>query len=145
MEITSIDVQHAYLKLKQYVYYDKTDLRLRRRLAEFECSDQFSEKFGKVATVLNSKEPWATDLFKQWLGEIAFRLVPKKVVHDRATPANPSGEGTYITNIPSSSVTVSAVNYFFDGPIELHLVAVLWIMKEGKYLDASLGSECRGS
>jgi hypothetical protein len=45
----------------------------------------------------------------------------------------------------SQSVNVETVNYFFDDPIELHLIAVLWLMREGRHLDAKFLPECCGS
>ena len=46
---TGTEVETAYRKLKSYVYYDKTDLRLRERLAKFECSEKFQANL-KAAT-----------------------------------------------------------------------------------------------
>lgn len=147
MLVDSEKVMTAYRKLKHYVYYDKTDLRLRKSLAEFECADDFDDKLAAVQTVLNSKEPKRHRDFKRWLEEIDFRLVPKKIKWGGCEDDTElSGQGRFITNVTSNShVEVEKVNYFFDGPIELHLIAVLWIMLEGRYLDAQLGSECCGS
>ncbi len=40
---------------------------------------------------------------------------------------------------------VEKVNYFFVGPIQLHLIAVLWLMVQGRILDQQLTSDCYGS
>lgn len=147
MLVDSEKITTAYRKLKHYVYYDKTDLRLRNRLAEFECSPDFDDKLDIVLTVLTSEKPWRCAAFKQWLKEIDYRLVPKKVKLGGPQDDDDSGDsGRFITNVTSTShVEVEKVNYFFDGPIEIHLIAVLWIMLEGRYLDAQLGAECCGS
>jgi len=147
MLVDSEKITTAYRKLKHYVYYDKTDLRLRKRLAEFECAADFDDKLAAVQAVLNSDEPWRHRDFKRWLKKIDFRLVPKKIKWGGPEDDPESGEkGRFITNVTSTShVEVEKVNYFFDGPIELHLIAVLWIMLEGRYLDAQLGPECCGS
>lgn len=146
MKITDKDVETAYRKFKSYVYYEKTDLCLRSRLAEFECAHDFEERLQAVWHVVSRDKPHAHKKFKEWLGEIDFRLVPKRL--SLAKGAAGSSEGRFITNVtdPNAGVIeVETVNYFFDGPIELHLIAVLWLMKEGFHIDAELVEECCGS
>lgn len=76
---TGTEVQIAYRKLKSYVYYDKTDLRLRERLAKFESSPKFLEKLKGVEEVADAAEPSRDIKFKQWLRQIDFRVVPKRL------------------------------------------------------------------
>jgi len=147
MRVTEAQVDLAYRKLKSLVYYDKTDLRLRARLAAFECAETFDAKLASVHKVVNAERPSADRQFRRWLREINFRLVPKKL---KAGPQDRSDDhpdqGRFITNVTTaSSIAIEKVNYFFDGPIELHVVAVLWIMLEGRVLDAALGDVCCGS
>ena len=147
MTIVGTEIETAYRKLKSYVYYDKTDLRLRERLAKFECSTQFSEKLKVVAEVAGSAAPSEDRRFKRWLKSIDFRIVPKKLgtLSDNDA-ASPKDDGKFITNVTSAEqIKVDTVNYFFDGPIELHLIAVLWLMREGRHLDEQLLPECCGS
>ena len=137
------EVETAYRKLKSYVYYDKTDLRLRERLAKFECSEKFQANLKSVLAVADAKSPVLDKRFKQWLSQIAYRVVPKKLF---AKTAGDEGAGKFITNVTSATaIEVETVNYFFDGPIELHLISVLWLMREGRYLDAEFLPECCGS
>lgn len=147
MRVTKSQVDTAYRKLKSLVYYDKTDLRLRARLAEFECAKGFSPRLAAVHKVVNSEAPDRDKRFNRWVKNIGFRLVPKKLKQgpqDRLE-ADPDS-GRFITNVTTTpSIEIEKVNYFFDGPIELHLIAVLWIMIEGRHLDAQLGTECCGS
>ncbi len=147
MLINREQVDIAYRKLKSYVYYDKTDLRLRKTLAEFECSADFDEKLETVHAVVNSTQPTRHKDFDAWLRKINFRVVPKKIKWVTKEPdSDESANGKFITNVTSTAqIEVEKVNYFFDGPIELHLIAVLWIMQEGRFLDAQLGHECCGS
>lgn len=147
MQVTESQVDLAYRKLKSLVYYDKTDLRLRARLAAFECAKDFDSKLAAVHDVVNSASPATDRRFRRWVKSVGFRLVPKKL---KAGPQEISADqpkhGRYITNVTTApSIEVEKVNYFFDGPIELHLIAVLWIMLEGRHLDALLGAECCGS
>lgn len=147
MAATGTEIETAYRKLKSYVYYDKTDLRLRARLAKFECSDKFEANLQVVQQVADAVNP-ASDLrFKRWLRHIGSRVVPKKLAPARSeTLAAGESAGKFITNVTSApSVEVETVNYFFDGPIELHLIAVLWLMREGRHLDAKFLPECCGS
>lgn len=146
----NLDLKHvetAYRKLKRLVYYDKTDLVLRQRLADFECDASFRRNLLAVKKVLNSDDPLQERLFKRWLKEISFRVVPKNYENNGASLSSDSDkEGKFISNVTSAKTYhVSRVNYFFDGPIEIHLIAVLWIMFEGRVLDNQLGTECYGA
>lgn len=147
MAATGTEIETAYRKLKSYVYYDKTDLRLRERLAKFECSNQFEANLKTIQQVADTANPASDPRFKRWLRRIDCRVVPKKLGPARsATLATDEAAGKFITNVTSGpSVEVETVNYFFDGPIELHLIAVLWLMREGRHLDAKLLPECCGS
>ena len=147
MRIAGSEIETAYRKLKSYVYYDKTDLRLRERLAKFECSPQFLDQLKAVREVADSDTPSKDSRFKKWLTAIGFRVVPKKLKALRAEDAAIAGDGgKFITNVTSvDAIEVETVNYFFDGPIELHLIAVLWLMREGHHLDEKLLPECCGS
>jgi hypothetical protein len=147
MRVTEVQVNLAYRKLKSLVYYDKTDLRLRARLAVFECAEAFDAKLAAVHKVVNAERPFADRQFRRWLSEIGFRLVPKKLKPGKQDQSdNQPGQGRFITNVTTAStIEIEKVNFFFDGPIELHLIAVLWIMLEGRVLDSALGGECCGS
>jgi len=145
-----LSIEHirlAYRKLKRLVYYDKTDLCLRLRLAEFECDPAFEKRLLAVEKLVNSENPISNPLFNRWLKETNFRIVPKKLDNNEClTTDNKTDDGKFLSNVTSAEVfNVTKVNYFFDGPVELHLIAVLWIMTEGRFLDAQLGDECYGS
>ena len=79
MEIAGSEIETAYRKLKSYVYYDKTDLRLRERLAKFECSPKFANKLRAVREVADSHMPSTDERFRKWLTAIDFRVVPKRL------------------------------------------------------------------
>jgi hypothetical protein len=146
-QFTLEHVETAYRKLKRHVYYDKTDLHLRHRIAQFECSDDFSKRLSMVKEVVNSKHPTSNPNFSRWLEEIDFRIVPKSLSPaDASDSVKTEKRGSFLSNVTSSKhLDVDKVNYFFEGPIEIHLIAVLWIMFEGRYLDTMLGKECFGS
>ncbi len=145
--VSTEHIQTAYRKLKHLVYFDKTDLNLRLKLAEFEC-DGFEAKLLTIEQVVSSVDPLQEALFQQWLEEINFRVVPKSLKNDFSSSenGNVSNRGKFISNVTSAKIfCIDKVNYFFDGPIEIHLIAILWIMFEGYLLDAKLGDECFGS
>jgi hypothetical protein len=136
-------VRIAYKKLKQTVYYDKSQLVLRKRLAEFECSVEFEQRLEVVARVISSDAAARSKEFLEWLEEINFDLVPKGV---EGRSKSEKDAGTFVTNLTSAKkYTVKKVNYLFNGPIELHLLDVLWLMTEGKEYDQILSAHSMGS
>ena len=133
----------AYKKLKQMIYYEKTHLFLRKRLAEFECANDFDDRLANLKRVIFSDDPSSSEAFKDWLNGIEFALIPKGVKTDNIPDQN---EGTFVTNVTSQeNYEIEKVNYIFDGPIELHLISVLWLMTQGQKLDGSLSDNCMGS
>ena len=136
-------VKVAYKKLKQMIHFEKNSLSLRRRMAEFECEGDFEERLQIVVNVAKSKAPHETTEFKAWLEDIHFDVIPKGV----EGPEKPrEGQGSFVSNVTSSPVHWAAkVNYMFDGPIELHLLSVLWLMTEGAEYDDTLSGHCSGS
>lgn len=78
MSINRGQIDIAYRKLKSYVYYDKTDLRLRKALIEFECAADFEEKLASVHAVVNSTQPARHKDFDAWLQKVNFRVVQKE-------------------------------------------------------------------
>lgn len=144
-KFTQDEITTSYKKLKRSIYYDKADLAIRKRLALFESKAGLDDRLKVVEDVLNSKNPLKEDAFIEWIDKIDYRIVPKKIIA-KIPISNGAKGGTFITNRTSSNLfSVKKVNYFFDGPIELHLIAVLWIMREGKFLDNTLGTECYGA
>lgn len=136
-------VKVAYKKLKQMVYYDKHPLTLRKRLAEFECEGDLDDRLRMVTKVVEAEAPHKNAEFTAWLAEIRFDVIPKGV---QAPPKIDDAQGSYLTNLTSAPVhKVSKVNYMFDGPVELHLLSVLWLMIEGPEYDHTLSEHCWGS
>ncbi|MFJ2327779.1 RNA-directed DNA polymerase [Pseudomonas sp. NPDC087690] len=145
--MTEEQVELAYRKLKSLVYFDKTDLKLRAKLAAFECGKDFEKKLISVYEVANSTKPSSSLKFQRWLKVVGYRLVPKKLKQgSQDLPDAQIQKGRFITNVTTApTIDVDKVNFFFDGPIELHLIAVLWIMLEGRLLDEALDVDCCGS
>ncbi len=174
MSVTQDRVIQAYKKLKQFVYYEKSNLYLREKLARFEIDDTegtLQIRLKNVYSVLHSSNPNKNQRFIDWLEKIRYLVVPKSNVRsidtgndgedrldivdsteskgdiDRGT--KDKDEPKCISNRhPDKSYAIDNVNFFFDGPIELYIICVLWIMEEGFLLDHLLDEPemvCYGS
>lgn len=164
MEYSKEDIRQAYIKLKSYVYYDNTDLLLRRQLVEFETgigkefltnnpssfynidSDIFSyklhftldEKFERIAEELNSYHE-RKDFFDSVLSKVSIDYYPKKY---KETPE----ESNYVSNEKvKSEYLVERITPFINAPIELHIISVLWILRHGVNIEKKLKTECVGN
>lgn len=136
-------VRVAYKKLKQMIHFEKNSLSLRKRLAAFECKGDFEERLRIVVKVAKSRAPHETTEFQAWLDEISFDVIPKGI---DGSQKSREGQGSFVSNVTSEPVHWAAkVNYMFDGPIELHLLSVLWLMTEGVECDNTLSGHCFGS
>ena len=136
-------VHLAYKKLKQMTYYEKSHLFLRKRLAEFESGDDFMARMQTVEDVIMADAPADSEQFQSWIKDIEFEILPKGL--KQAEPPC-KDQGTFVTNVTSHpKYRVEKVNYLFVGPVELHLIAVLWLMTEGYKLDHGLPQNCMGS
>lgn len=169
MEYTYEEVFEAYIKLKTYIYYDSTNLFMRKQLAIFETglSDsndliatlteykRFSEEYDvdveeddglcyyekklKVLTAALNQYKDKPKFFSCFLSRIKARFLPKKFKNENL-------KSKIITNKrihDHYNIERSAV--FIDAPIEIHLISVLWILKEGTTLDSSLFEGCLGN
>ncbi len=123
MEYSKEDIRKAYIKLKSYVYYDNTDLLLRKQLVEFETgigkeflinnpssfynidSDIFNyklhftieEKFERIAKELSNfhKKP---EFFNAVLDKLSIDFYPKKYTEQK-------DDSNYISKLKISIVT----------------------------------------
>lgn len=164
MEFTKKNIKEAYIKLKSYVYYDNTDLLLRRKLVEFETgigkgflndnpnsyynlgasffeqknSFTLDEKFEYIAAQLNKYHEDST-FFEKLLNDVDIDFYPKKIKKVK-------GQENFISNVRvQNSYELERLTPFINAPIELHIISVLWIMEEGVNLDAKLKDECKGN
>jgi len=137
-------VERAYRKWEQSVYYERNDLFQRQALAVFETAGNLTESFDEIVEVLEGVNPEEDKRFLKWLRGIKIRLLPKKIC--RPENNEESAEGVFLSNLTSDEeYTATKVNYIFDGPVQLHILAVLWLMVEGYALDKSLSDDAYGS
>ena len=147
MKLDIETIRSAYLSLKSYAYQDNLNLFLKQRVAAFESTD-LDTSLQKILSVLKSKNPVATNDFKDWLDEISYHLLPKKVSRTEDTKQNQHNErnGLFISNITSSpQYQVEKVNYFINAPVELHVIEMLWCTVVGSVMDSKLSDDCYGN
>lgn len=166
MSFTLEDVQDAYIRLKSYIYYDNTDILLRRKLVEFETNrtkdDIFSILNGgappyrtigglfrstikasveeKLEAITNALNNFHDDpsFFNYFLEIIDVYLYPKTIVE-------PVDENFITNQRVRKTYKVSRITAFINAPIELHIISVLWIIKHGISYDAKLSNSCLGN
>lgn len=126
------DILDAYRKFKSHVYYDSHSYYLKKLVTEFESSENLNERMNILLQKLNNfKDDKNIEHFKQYLTAISYYLLPKTFV-------SPLGEGTngIITSSSSSrnNYLVSSYTILINAPIEIHIISVLWILKQGACL-----------
>ncbi|HFA47707.1 MAG TPA: hypothetical protein ENJ95_01670 [Bacteroidetes bacterium] len=139
-EFTISEIKQSYRKLKHYNYYDNSNLLLRRKIALFESSGDFEDKLQYLCDSLNSfvKTKKADKFLSKCLSSIDYKVLPKSY-KPQTNGINDSNGTTFFTNITfEEKITVEKVVFFIDAPIEIHLISVLWIMREGYKLEDDL-------
>lgn len=135
LKIELSEIQNAYKKLKHYVYYDNSNLFLREQLAAFESTD-FEHKFEELQVALDdiinknhesikSLNVYINNLLKQ----MDYWSLPKSYKKDKES------KDSLLSNVVSNEkIEVEREIQFVNAPIEIHIITVLWIMREGYVL-----------
>ncbi|MBL7693047.1 MAG: RNA-directed DNA polymerase [Flavipsychrobacter sp.] len=156
-------VKEAYNKLKSYVYYDNTDIILRKKLVEFETNRTkdwtsifFSQDAPYNADIFDSKlfsvdeklELFTSGLneyhsnpsfFDYFINQIDVDFYIKGINENNL-------EDNFITNKRvEKNYEIDRVTAFINAPVEIHLLSVLWIMQHGRELDGDLSDSCLGN
>lgn len=120
----------AYRKLKSNVYYDNFSLLLRQQIAEFESNKkEFNKRLERLEQFFKAPvkhKQYFEDLLKQ----ISYTVAPKSFARENYN----FGDNIVSNNFTQPHYNLKKVNYFFEGPIELHLISLLWIINEGYVL-----------
>lgn len=148
------EIKDAYLKLKNYVYFDKGFLFYREKVAAFEKENDLlnletaetEEDFLKVGTAETEEEQFNLRFkpitkkinqmlqnekaFEKILKEINCYILPKKFENIEACANNQIISNRYT----SKNYKVESVNYFVDAPVEVLLIDILWLTKIGYLL-----------
>lgn len=130
----------AFRKLLAYAYYDKTDMVLRHRVAEFaRCiADEQAEDstFQQIMNVANGGD---AKILNEWLSKMALVYLPKSIKKDE-------NDGNHlITNIPDDNAVLDRLVIKTDIPVELLIIDVAWVLTFGYKVDSDLSENCWGN
>lgn len=136
-------VKEAYLKLKSSIYFDSTNLLLKKQIVEFEDENieiklqELSDNL-EFLDFIEEEEVSINDYFNNLLSELSYIKLPKSIEESNKQ------EEQFIKNFETSEETIiKKIIYHVEAPIELHIASVLWIMEEGhklvKNIDNSYG------
>lgn len=134
-KVTNDEIRQAFSKLQSNVYFDNYDLVLRGRVALFKRRLTFNiDNFLKECV---SDRPFA-----RFLGnKMKLSFFPKKV-----EPKENKFPSNYYTNTESIlGNKISRPNVHCDFPVELHLVATIWLMRYGPYLEGLMPNTSYGN
>ena len=127
-------LRDAFRKLLSYTYFDKSDLKLRRNIAEFAKSlnDSNNEEriFNELLEVANGKRE---DLLQKWLSNAELNFYPKKIKSSVVQQ-----DSHFVTNIPEGhSVTERILirSYF---PVEIMILDTAWTLEYGRIISSVL-------
>lgn len=131
------DIKEAYKKLKTYVYNDNFNLHLRIKLAEFESdNDDIEKTFQTLLENINNKN------ISDYVSEIKSYILPKTIKEKE-------NRNNIIRNDScdlSDNIEIDSYNNYIDAPIEIYILDILWIIKEGLYLiNDKINNNCYGN
>lgn len=135
---------YAYIKLKQSIYYETTDLFQRREIAYFESEESFHENIAFIDNIFNNAingiKP-SNKSYKKLLEKISYKIMPKKVSCNQNEECE--AVGIFLSNNKTSrEYVVDGLNYYISLPVELRIIDTLWTMYCGYLLDFKLGNSC---
>ncbi len=130
------EVFSAYKKLKHYVYYDNTSLFIKKMISDFEDARDVAindelyihKKLEKLVVDINEK---SEDAWLEYFQEnISYRITPKEFAKKQKT---------ILTNkVDKGSNELKRINIFIDTTVEVHIIAVLWLMCVGRFYSHKL-------
>jgi hypothetical protein len=122
-------VRSAYRKLKSFIYYDTTNLLLRRQLADFEAEGSADARLTALREQILQGDP-SSPYWKGLLSSMSYRKFAKQFEHVETEPSS------LISNRPTEKThKVDRVTNFVDAPIELHICSALWLVLIGYRLE----------
>lgn len=149
MEYSNDLVKKAYKKLKCSVYFDKTQLLLRRQIVEFEDRD-IDTKLDRIYYALVNDREWE-QMQEEILDSISLRIFPKSIVGTKnnkndSQGSQDNGKGvSLITNRVPEETEIGKLQYFIDMRVEGHILGVLWLLTIGWKLDKDLYENSYGN
>lgn len=149
----------AYKKLKSNVYYDKTLVKLRADIVEFEnnivgagnVNDKKSDNEKIDTALLELAERFCDpdkrgQLINDILDEVKCIVFPKKYSYEDIVNGNKSSKKTpIISNKPNQKPKVEECQYFIDLKVEGHILGILWILFIGSFIDRKFSYHLYGN
>lgn len=136
-------IEIAYKKLKNNIFFDKSNVITRNDLVKFEDGDQWENKIKDLAASLTDSQKWESTE-KEILEAIDIITLPKTInnITDKKKSKEDSDEqkSTLHENVlfnknHNEKIDIKDFQYLIDMPIEGHILGVLWILLIGRYLD----------
>lgn len=142
-EITLERIKEAYGRFKAYVYYDNFNLLLRTQLAEYEKANGLETKLSVLVKELNSfyRTGKLNKRLMTLINESDFIVLPKYFSNSTDSQKKNS---ILISNQHVEDYNIESTIKLFNGHIELHLIATLWILEEGIDLHTQIGFDSYG-
>ncbi|MFL9485106.1 reverse transcriptase domain-containing protein [Chitinophagaceae bacterium LWZ2-11] len=172
MPYTYEDVHEAYVKLKTYIYYDSTNLFMRKQLAIFETDlvDDY-DFLNRILEYNDFEKKYKVKIDKEEKKQLSTYERKLRVFVEALNTfhANPEYFKTFLSRIKAKFLpkkidkgenknsriitnkrtadkyTIERSTVFIDAPIEIHLLTVLWILRKGVSLDKDLFDGCLGN
>lgn len=123
-------VEIAYKKLKNSIFFDKSNVITRNDLVEFEYGDQWENKLKDLAASLTDSAKWESKV-KEILEAINIFTLPKTINNITDKEKNK----VIFNKNYNEKINIKDFQYMIDMPIEGHILGVLWILLIGRYLD----------
>lgn len=123
-EVTLKMVKGSFKKFKSRIFYDKTLLFIKKKVAEFESNrENFFSCLENIACALNKSD---YSYFESLIKKIDFNVLPKKFVSEQET--------SIVSSTTDHNKKIAKINFFIDMPIELHIIDFLWMLLIGKIM-----------
>lgn len=128
---TAEEIEEAYIKLRNYFYYEKYDLSTRQKIFNWSTSNikNFQEELEKENALEN------------YLSQIQLRFYPKSFESPKKIVSSNYYSNHNLDELPR----LSKLMIFIDAPVEIHIISVLWIKVIGRDLDSELRENCYGN
>ena len=123
-------VEIAYKKLKNSIFFDKSNVITRNDLVEFEYGDQWENKLKDLAASLTDSAKWESKE-KEILEAINIFTLPKTI----SNTTDKEKSKVIFNKNHNEKINIKDFQYMIDMPIEGHILGVLWILLIGRYLD----------
>lgn len=128
-------IKKSYKKLKGWIYLDKTQLPLVKKVVEYESKNNYDleTSFRYLADNLVDDNKW--NIFSEKIiDSIDVLVYPKQIIDN-----NPN---EVISNFESNCLKLGKVQYFISLAVEGHILSMIWLLTVGYYLDSKCISKC---